>query len=155
MWRFAALLAGALALSSCGAQAGGGPLGVFGERFTVQGNSMEPAVPAGTTLTVQKSAEYKRGDVVAVESPQNRGAVLVRRIVGLPGETLEIVAGVVLVEGAALDEPYARETDGANQSPVNLDKGQYYVLADNRRSAADSRAWGPVPAEMIRGVAKR
>jgi signal peptidase I len=152
MRRGIVLLVGTLLLSGCGAL-GAGASSVLGERLTMQGNSMAPAIPSGTTLTVRKSDAYKRGDVVAVESPQSQGALVVRRIVGLPGETVEVRAGVVLINGTALTESYASGAGAGALAPVTMAQGQYYVLADNRSAAGDSRTWGPVKGASIHGVA--
>lgn len=154
MLRTAILIASVLALMSCSSPVGQS-LNVLGERLTVQGNSMAPTIAAGTTVVIQKSGEYRRGDIVALESPPDRRVVFVRRIVGLPGETLEVKAGKVVINGTALDEQYVSEPGSYTVPPITLPPDQYYVLADNRNAPGDSRTWGPVPAEMIRGVAKR
>ncbi len=152
MWRIALLIVSALALASCSALGPQG-LNVVGERLTFQGNSMAPAIPSGTTVVVQKTSDYRRGDIVAVESPSDR-RVAVRRIVGQPGETLEVRGGKVLIDGTALDEPYVAEAGSFSVAPVALGQDQYYVLADNRNAAGDSRAWGPVAAGLIHGVVR-
>jgi signal peptidase I len=126
----------------------------FGERLTFQGNSMAPAIAAGANLTVQKASEYHRGDIVVVETPPDRRGVSVRRIVGLPGEKLEVRAGKVLIDGQALAEPYVAQNQSYEVAPVSLTAGQYYVLADNRNASGDSRAWGPVAGEWIHGIAQ-
>ena len=74
-----------------------------------------------------------------------------KRVVGLPGETVRIHAGDVFVNEEVLDEPYLAEKDSSYSPEVTLGEGEYYVLGDNRAYSNDSRAWGAVPKENVRG----
>jgi signal peptidase I len=119
---------------------------------------MEPALRDGQYLLVNKLA-YKfshprRGDIVVFPSPQDRRRVLIKRIVGLPGEEVAIVSGQVYINGVALDEPYILKAN-ANGSwgPRVLGPNEYLVLGDNRDNSNDSRSFGPISEEDIIGKA--
>jgi signal peptidase I len=86
-------------------------------------------------------------EVVTVESPQGRA---IRRIVGTPGETIEVTAGRLVVDGEARDIGYEPHGEGADQDPITLSDDEYFVMADNR-DAADSRIWGPIPKDRVVG----
>ena len=97
----------------------------------------------------------KRGEVIVFEfpdsNPNNPRKDFVKRVVGLPGETMRIFDGKVFVNEEVLDEPYLSQKDQSNASEVTLGEGEYYVLGDNRTHSNDSRSWGAVPEANIRG----
>ena len=97
----------------------------------------------------------ERGEVVVFQFPDpvkdNPKKDFVKRVIGLPGETVEVKDGVPYVNGVVLDEPYLLHKDMSNRDEVGLGDGEYYVKGDNRNHSNDSRAWGAVPAENIRG----
>ena len=97
----------------------------------------------------------ERGEVVVFQFPDpvkdNPKKDFVKRVIGLPGETVEVKDGVPYVNGVVLDEPYLLHKDMSNRDEVGLGDGEYYVMGDNRNHSNDSRAWGAVPAENIRG----
>jgi len=129
--------------------------------FFVRGQSMEPAFENGDYLIIDEISyrfrSPQRGEVVVFKYPQNPSQRYIKRIVGLPGETVEIEAGSVIIfnwEGSQiLDEsgylPASRQTPG--DIHLSLDEDEYFVLGDNRVSSADSRRWGPLPKENIVG----
>jgi len=99
---------------------------------------------------------YKRGDVVVFKYPQNVAFTFIKRVIGLPGETVEIKNHQVHIynenypEGAVLAEKYLNnKTDG--DMKITLDKNQYFVMGDNRRNSSDSRYWGPLDRHLIIG----
>lgn len=105
---------------------------------------MEPALSAGDYLFAAKVGSIKRGDIVIYADPARSGIDLVKRVVGLEGETVSIAAGQVAINGAVLAEPWA---DGPTlpDSEWTIAPGTLFTLGDNRRmSAGDSRASGPV-----------
>ena len=97
----------------------------------------------------------KRGEVIVFEfpdsNPNNPRKDFVKRVVGLPGETVRMFDGKVFVNEEVLDEPYLSQKDHSNVSDVTLGEGEYYVLGDNRTHSNDSRSWGAVPEANIRG----
>jgi signal peptidase I len=97
----------------------------------------------------------KRGEVMVFQfpdtNPNNPKKDFVKRVVGLPGETIRMHSGVVFVNEVELDEPYLVEKDRSNATAVILGEGEYYVLGDNRAHSNDSRNWGAVPVANLRG----
>ena len=97
----------------------------------------------------------KRGEVIVFEfpdsNPNNPKKDFVKRVVGLPGETMRMFGGKVFVNEEVLNEPYLSHKDHSNASKVTLGEGEYYVLGDNRTHSNDSRSWGAVPEANIRG----
>lgn len=121
----------------------------------IQGNSMAPAYRNGDIVWFVRSGNHlHRGTAVAVGMPQ--GDRYIKRIVAVPGDTVDIRDGRLYVNGAAAKEPYARgrtekNPDGLMIYPYTLPEGKYFVLGDNRRHSADSRTFGPVSAAQIQG----
>ena len=97
----------------------------------------------------------ERGEVIVFEFPDsipsNSKRDFVKRVIGLPGETIEVKDGVPFVDGVVLEEPYLTTKDHSNGRKVELGAGEYYVMGDNRAHSNDSRNWGAVPEENLRG----
>jgi signal peptidase I len=120
----------------------------------VQGTSMTPNLrPGGEYVMRAGVRDFQRGDVVVVID--GLGGQAVKRIIGLPGETVGIQRGWVEINHRKLSEPYLKA--GTKTYPLTrltqfrLDHGQYFVMGDNRRASKDSRYYGPVGASQLRG----
>ncbi len=95
-----------------------------------------------------------RGDIIILHNPQDpAGKRLVKRIVGLPGESLETTGGEVRINGRVLEEPYIHATWRVSGPPVVCPPDSYYVMGDNRDNSSDSRMFGCVPRDLIIGRA--
>ena len=151
------------------------------QNFRVEGSSMEPTLEGGQYLLVNKLVylgfdpqdlrrfvpfvEVDRGDTFYPFHPPRRGEIIifhfprdpsrdfVKRVIGLPGDTVEIRKGEVYVAGEKLDEPYITDRQRRSMASVEVPEGSYFVLGDNRRFSNDSRDWGPVPADQLVGRA--
>ena len=127
------------------------------QNFVVDGSSMEPNMSSGQWVLVNKLA-YKvgdpaRGDVVVFNSPSPSGPpVLIKRIIGLPGETVKIQAGKVYINNKLLTESYI---SGSTPAPGSWTMGdnEYFVMGDNRNNSSDSRSWGTLDRSMMIGKA--
>ncbi len=99
--------------------------------------------------------EVRRGDLVVFHFPMDRSKSYIKRVIGLPGDQVEIREGTVYVNGQALVEEYVPERYRDQQSyrPITVPPDHYYVLGDHRNSSNDSRAWGTVAREQIYGKA--
>ena len=125
--------------------------------FIVKGQSMEPNFENSNYLIVDELSyrfrDPQRGEVVVFRYPRNISQRFIKRIIGLPGEKIEIEASVVMVDGKILDEseyfPSGVQTLGNIQ--ISLDENEYFVLGDNRISSFDSRQWGTLPRKNIIG----
>lgn len=95
----------------------------------------------------------RRGDIVAFKHERSSPAVLLKRIIGLPGDRIAIDRGIVSVNGRPLREPYVRFRDERSATERLVPRDAYYVLGDNRKNSDDSRAFGTVPAGDLIGRA--
>jgi signal peptidase I len=131
--------------------------------FVVEGSSMEPNFHNGEYLLVNKLSyrltQPHRGDVIVFHPPTAPSVNYIKRIIALPGETVEIRGGEIFVNQAKVDEPYiptgqtlVRNSQAANLK-ATLNENEYFVLGDNRDHSSDSREWGNVPRENIVGKA--
>ena len=123
-------------------------------RTAVRSWSMYPALQPGThrwTRRLRATAPVRRGDIVVIDSAE-LGRRVVKRVIGLPGETVDVTSGAVLVDGRPLPEPYVRSSGGPTGS-YRLPADSYFVLGDNRPLSSDSRAWATpyVPRAAITG----
>jgi signal peptidase I len=130
--------------------------------FVVSGNSMYPTFHNGEYLIVNELAKYQavynRGDVVILRYPNDPSKYFIKRVIGLPGETVTILNGTVSITSSTrttplvLNEPYVKnqKTDSSSRT---LDNEEYFVMGDNRAQSSDSRVWGPVPARLMDGKA--
>jgi signal peptidase I len=129
----------------------------FFQPFIVKGQSMEPNFENGNYLIVDELSyrfrDPQRGEVVVFHYPKNLSQRFIKRIIGLPGEKIEIKEGQVLVNGKIFDEsaylPPGLQTPGNIQ--ISLGENEYFVLGDNRLFSFDSRQWGVLPRKDIIG----
>lgn len=130
--------------------------------FIVNGTSMNPTFVHGQYILIDQVSyrlnEPKRGDVVIFRAPPEPTKFYVKRIIGLPGETVEINGTVVTIKnkenpnGFTLAEPYVTH-EQANNITATVPAGEYFVMGDNRAGSFDSRTWGTLQREEIRGRA--
>lgn len=125
----------------------------------VEGTSMTPRLSDQERIFINKFV-YKfepieRGDIVVFRYPRDPRKSFIKRVVALPGETIEIRHGQVFINGSPLREEYLKPEDMDLQSfpPLRLPPDQYFVLGDHRRNSNDSRSWGTVRREFIYGKA--
>ena len=129
--------------------------------FVIQGSSMEPNFHNADYLIVDELSyrfrDPRRGEVIVFKFPYDTSKRFIKRIIGLPGETIEIKDGkvtVTTVDGKAmvLTEPYIPDGfDAPDMSSYKLGDNQYFVLGDNRVYSSDSQDWGELPAKNIIG----
>ena len=86
-------------------------------------------------------SDPERGDIVLFPWPDNPDTTYVKRIIGLPGETVEIKDGYVYINGTPIEEPYLKEAMNGEYGPYVVPEGCYFMMGDNRNSSQDSRAW--------------
>jgi signal peptidase I len=145
-------------------------------RSNIEGPSMEPTLHAGqvvllsrlgisgvtgvayaATHTDSESADAswvpERGSICTFIKPEGPRMVLVKRLIGLPGEEVAIVDGVVYINGQPLDEPYVVNHDHSSMPATRIPSNQVFMLGDNRPKSSDSRLFGPVPRGNLLGVA--
>lgn len=135
--------------------------------FIVEGKSMEPTLSNAEYLIVDK-IEYrlhdpKRGDVIVFRAPEAPDQNYIKRIIGLPGETVTIQNTTVYVDGKEISERYiashAITQRSDDETPTfyleqKMGPNEYFVMGDNRDHSSDSRRWGPLPKENILGKAQ-
>ncbi|WP_013324122.1 signal peptidase I [Gloeothece verrucosa] len=128
----------------------------------IPSSSMEPTLQINDRLIIEKISyhfrEPQRGDVVVFNPTealikQNFKDAFIKRVIGLPGDTVEVKGGKVYVNGEALIEDYIAQKPDYDYGPVTVPQGQYLVLGDNRNNSYDSHYWGFVPKDKIIGRA--
>lgn len=149
------------------------------QNYRVQGPSMQPTLMEGEYLIVNKIVYLRfnlakianiipfydreeepdrfifhpprHGSIVIFRSPSQPSKDFVKRVIGVPGDVVEIVQGDVYRNGALLDEPYVTSRDDASMGPVIVEADGLFVLGDNRSASNDSRDWGILPTENLIG----
>ena len=118
-----------------------------GQRTEVSGSSMETTLSDKDQLIVDKMTyrfrDPKRYDIVVFPYQYQDNTYYIKRIIGLPGETVQILSGMVYIDGMRLDEHYGNEimeNPGIAEEPLTLGEDEYFVLGDNRNNSSDSRA---------------
>lgn len=125
-------------------------------RSIVDGNSMQPTFENTERLVVSRlhylADAPARGDIVVFNSVVDPGVMLIKRVIGLPGETVSVRDGQVSINGQALAEPYITQACRVRcNDSITLAADEYYVMGDNRNVSVDSRAFGALPFSNIVG----
>jgi signal peptidase I len=149
------------------------------QNFKVEGTSMEPTLHNSQFLIINKATytradgtpfervlrkteqsgpifvfgEPQRGDIVVFRFPQDPTKDFIKRIIGVPGDTVEVRKGRVVLNGQVLEEAYIQPGANYDRAPEYVPAGHYYVLGDNRPNSSDSHVWGLVPADNLIGKA--
>lgn len=123
----------------------------------VRGSSMEPGIHDRDRILVDHFSylftKIDRGDVIVMRYPLDPSLDYIKRVVGLPGDQIVIEGGRLWVNGVELDEPYVAQAavDPYTHTRVEVEPNHFFVLGDNRRRSSDSREFGQVPREYVRG----
>jgi signal peptidase I len=147
MQRLAGIVRGTVAIALLGSLTGCGVLQV-----NVSGNAMAPTLKNGEKAMATRTIDQlNRGDIVGFKNPKDETKNFVMRVVGLPGERIESIAGKVSINGQLLSEAYVVTENHSNDTwgPMTIPKGEFFMMGDNRRNSSDSRIWGTVPREAI------
>lgn len=127
------------------------------ENYRVVGHSMTPTLEDEQYLVVNKLVyrlhEPQRGDIIVFHDPRSSDRKLIKRVIGLPGEMLEIKQGQVFINEQQLDEAYLSDLGRYSVPPTPIPADQYFVLGDNRNNSSDSHNWGTLPGNTIVGKA--
>ncbi len=123
-------------------------------RFRIEGSSMMPTMQEGEYVLINKLAYYleepKRGDIIVLHYPRDPSRDFIKRVVGIPGDLVEIDDGEVEINGQLISEPYINSAPQYNGSWTVPDD-QFFVLGDNRNNSSDSHTWGFLPRDHIVG----
>jgi len=121
----------------------------------VRGSSMSPGIHDGDRILVNHLSylfeDVHRGDIVVLQYPLDPSLDYIKRVIGLPGDEIRIDAHGVRVNGQRLDEPYVATQDSRAELVSRVEPDHYFVLGDNRPHSSDSREFGQVPRENLRG----
>src|SRR6476469_557529 len=140
---------------------------VFFPIYRNKTGAMEPLIAPGDILITTRSGPARRGDVIVHKYPMDPKTVFVKRVIGLPGDTILIRDKELFLNGRKLDEPYATHVDPTvyplnpalpepyrsrdQFGPFTVPPNGFFVLGDNRDQSSDSRYWGTVPRDNVRG----
>jgi signal peptidase I len=126
-------------------------------RAVVEGQSMQPNFYTGQLVIVNRFAYYfatpQRGDVIVLHDPNNPQQDFIKRVMALPGETVELRESRVYVNGVLMEEPYIAQFCGCSDHKWELKADEYFVLGDNRGHSFDSHIFGPINRHVIVGQA--
>lgn len=135
------------------------------QAFKIPSGSMLPTLQIGDHILVNKFIytfrPIQRGDIIVFKFPQDESRDFIKRVVGLPGERVEIRAKQLFINGKPLQEPYAvhtapglsRGAEGEELGPITIPEGRLFMLGDNRDHSMDSRYWGLLDIDKVRGKA--
>ncbi len=129
------------------------------QNYRIESHSMEPNFYEGEFVLVSKLAyklgEPQRGNVVVFQNPNNPAEDYIKRVIGLPGDTVEVIGDTILINGEELPQPYDHNAnpEGTYFGPLVVPDGTIFVMGDNRPRSSDSRAIGPIDESLLRGQA--
>jgi len=127
------------------------------QSFIVVGSSMEPGLHEGQRLLINKAVyffqEPERGDIIVFYPPDNPQVDYIKRIIALPGDTIEVKKGAIYVNGSQLNEPYIKDPPEYTIHEQKIPGDKYFVLGDNRNNSSDSHNGWTVPRQNIIGKA--
>ncbi len=118
--------------------------------FKIVSSSMEPTLRVNDKIVTVKKGRLTRGDIVLLQAPVGEDEKLVKRVIGLPYETIEVKDRTVFINGEKLYEPYIKEPPVYNLKK-QIGENEYFLLGDNRNESEDSSLWGPVDEGLIVG----
>jgi signal peptidase I len=119
-------------------------------------NMVSKLIPFYKTYSSQGSFLFhppRRGEVLVFKYPKDPSRDFVKRVIGLPGETIEVRNGLVYINGEYLEESYVKSLSRASIGPIEIEAYTYFVMGDNRTSSSDSRDWGTLPLDHVIGKA--
>ena len=120
--------------------------------FYTDTRSMEPTIRPGDRMVLIKTGSIKKSDIIIFKDPKNTEAYLVKRVIGLPGDTVEVANGRLYLNENAVNETYLENNYIIYKyGLVHVPSDKLFVLGDNRNNSNDSRVWGFLPAENTRG----
>ena len=129
------------------------------EAFYIPSESMVPTLEVGDRVFVNKFIyrfrQPKQGDIVVFKSIEGEQEDLIKRVVGVPGDTIVLSNGTLIVNGVPKEEPYVNHQlpDLSSFGPITVPEGKVFVFGDNRANSRDSRFFGPLPIQDIEGEA--
>jgi signal peptidase I len=125
------------------------------QNFRVEGMSMEPNFHDGQFLLINKLSyrlgEPQRGDVIVFRYPLDPSRDFIKRVIGLPGETVEIRNGQIVINNQPISDPATVNSAAYNLAPITLGPDELFVLGDNRPNSSDSHSWGTLPVDHVIG----
>lgn len=139
----------------------------FVQAYKIPAGSMKPSLEIGDHLLINKTYAAKdsveRGTLIVFKYPEDPERDFIKRVIGVGGETIEARDKIIYINGKAIEEPYVQHTDNTikpggveprdNFGPIVIPEGKFFVMGDNRDQSYDSRYWGYVPKEYIKGKA--
>ena len=127
------------------------------QSFRIDGASMKPGLHTDEFVMVDKVSYLfqspQRGDVIVFHYPLDTSKDFIKRVIGLPGDTIHITSTSVIVDGQTLHEPYISTPFNFENNTWKLGPDQFFVMGDNRDNSLDSRSWGPLDRRYIIGKA--
>jgi signal peptidase I len=130
---------------------------VLVQNYKVEGFSMEPTLNDGQYLLINKIglhfSQPQRGDIIVFEYPLDPSKNFVKRVIGIPGDTVAVQDQKTLLNGKVLPEPYIHTPEAGFYPATVVPPNNYFVMGDNRNNSSDSRSWGMLPTKDVIGEA--